>query len=140
MSWILTDSSRGLAQKIREKFAKYLRNICEIFAKNLRKIREKFAKNLRKIKIRSKFSNFSRIFGKFCVNFDFSQIFREFFANFSRIFRKFFANISQIFREIFANFLCQTTWRVRIIITVDIHAHKYSSAFQFKIYKILKWI
>ena len=45
----LTDSSRGLAQKIREIFAKNLRNICEIFAKYSRKIREKFAKNSRKI-------------------------------------------------------------------------------------------
>ena len=110
---LLTDSSRGLAQKIRKKFTKNSRNICEIFAKNLRKIREKFAKNLRKIKIRSKLSNFSRIFREFCVNFDFSRIFCKFFTNFSRIFCKFFANFSQIFREIFANFLCQTTWRVR---------------------------
>ena len=41
----LTDSSRGLSRKIREKFAKYLRNICEIFAKYLQKNRKKIAKN-----------------------------------------------------------------------------------------------
>ena len=52
----ITDSSRGLAQKFRKNFAKYLRNICEIFAKNLRKICEKFAKNLQKIVATSHFA------------------------------------------------------------------------------------
>ena len=91
---LLTDSSRGLSQKIREIFAKNLQKICEIFAKNLRKIREKlkFAKYLRKSP--EKFAN---------VNF--SRIFCKFFANISRIFRKYFTNISQIFRKFFANFL-----------------------------------
>ena len=105
----LTDSSRGLSQKIREIFAKNLQNICEIFAKYSRKIREKFAKNLRKIcekfakysqKIREKFAKnsqkinipeffriFSRIFRKYFANFNFLRIFCEFFANFSQIFR-----------------------------------------------------
>ena len=40
----LTDSSRGLTQKIREIFAKNLRNIREIFTKYLRNICEIFAK------------------------------------------------------------------------------------------------
>ena len=108
----ITDSSRGLAQKIRENFAKYLRNIREKFAKNSWKICKKFAKNLRKIKIHAKFAKNSWKIREFWVNFDFSQIFCKFFTNFSQIFRKYFANISQIFREFFANFLCQTTWRV----------------------------
>ena len=42
---VLTDSSRGLSQKIREIFAKNLRNIREIFVKYSRNIREIFAKN-----------------------------------------------------------------------------------------------
>ena len=52
----VTDSSRGLLQKIREIFAKYLRKICEIFAKNTRKIYEKFAKKLQKNRKKSKFA------------------------------------------------------------------------------------
>ena len=103
MSWILTDSSRGLAQKIREKFAKYLRNICEIFAKNLRKICKKFVKNLQKICEKSKFAQNSRIFHEFLANFAWILIFRKFFANFLQIFHEFFTNFSQIFREYFAN-------------------------------------
>ena len=69
------DSSRGLSQKICEKFAKNSRKIREKlkFAKYLRKIREKIRKNSQML------------------------IFREFFANISQIFRKFFANISRIF-------------------------------------------
>ena len=62
----ITDSSRGLAQKIREIFAKNLRNICEIFAKYLRKICEKFVKNLQKICEKSKFTqNLRKIREKF---------------------------------------------------------------------------
>ena len=98
----LTDSSRGLAQKIREKFAKnlrniceifakYLQNICEIFAKNLQKIREKFAKNLQKICEKSKFMQNSRKIREKFENFEWILIFRKFFTNFSQIFREIFA-------------------------------------------------
>ena len=87
-------------RNIREIFAKYSQNIHEKFVKILQKNRKKFAKKQNSRKIREKFANFR----KFCANFDFSQIFCDFFAKFLRIFRKYFANISQIFREDFANF------------------------------------
>ena len=107
-----TDSSRGLAQKNCEKFAKYSRNICEIFAKYSRKIRKNFAKKSQKIcekKICAKFVKNSGIFANFAQILIFRKFFAiffrnfyEFFVNILRIFRKYFAKISQIFREFFA--------------------------------------
>ena len=100
----VTDSSRGLLQKIREILMKYSQKICKIFAKNSWKIREKFAKNSRKINICEIFRIFSQIFCKYFANFNFSRIFCELFANILRIFHKFFANFSRIFRKYFAKF------------------------------------
>ena len=116
---------RTLHVVCREKFRKYLWKICEKIAKNLQKICEKltfanfsgffheFFANFAWILIFRKFfanflqifheffTNFSQIFRKYFTNFNFSRIFRDYFATISRIFREYFTNISRIFREFF---------------------------------------
>ena len=79
----LTDSSRGLAQKIREIFAKNTRKICEIFVKNTRKIYEKFVKKSQKNRKKSKFAKNLWKNREKSANFDFLRFFCDFFANFS---------------------------------------------------------
>ena len=80
---LLTDSSRGLAQKIREIFAKNTRKICEIFVKNTRKIYEKFAKKSQKNRKKSKIAKNLWKNREKSANFDFLRFFCDFFANFS---------------------------------------------------------